>query len=188
MLSKKELIDYFEKGIKSEKKLKIGTEHEKFILNKSTLKPISYYEKNGIRDIFLSLVDVGWNPIYDGKNNIIIGLNNNDQNISLEPGGQLELSGAALENIHETCDEITNHLKQIKNLSDKHNFISLGIGVEPTIGLDNFSSMPKERYSIMKKYMSSVGKNGLDMMYRTSSTQVNLDFSSELDMIKKLEF
>ncbi len=185
MLSKKELINYFEKGIKTDNNLKIGTEHEKFILNKSTLKPISYDEKNGIKDIFLSLINLGWKPIYNEKNDIILGLNNNAQNISLEPGGQLELSGAALENIHQTCDEITHHLKQVKQLSTLHNFVSLGIGVEPTLHLNEFSSMPKERYTIMKNYMHKVGNNGLDMMYRTSSTQVNLDFSSELDMIKK---
>ena len=143
MLSKKELINYFEKGIKTDNNLKIGTEHEKFILNKSTLKPISYDEKNGIKDIFLSLINLGWKPIYNEKNDIILGLNNNAQNISLEPGGQLELSGAALENIHQTCDEITHHLKQVKQLSTLHNFVSLGIGVEPTLHLNEFSSMPK---------------------------------------------
>ena len=185
MLTKKNLIEYFEKGAKSEKELKIGTEHEKFILNKSTLKPLSYDEKDGIRDIFLSLIDMGWKPIYDGKNDIIVGLINGQQNISLEPAGQFELSGQPLENIHQTCDEITSHLNQMKKLSLKHNFTMLGIGVEPRLEQKDFFWMPKERYTIMKEYMPKVGKNGLDMMQRTCSTQVNLDFSSEKDMVKK---
>ena len=102
MLKKTKLIEYFEKGIKSDSELKIGTEHEKFILNKSTLKPLSYDEKNGIKDIFLSLIELGWKPIYEGKNNTIVGLTHDQQNISLEPAGQFELSGQQLENIHQT--------------------------------------------------------------------------------------
>ena len=185
MLNKINLIEYFEKGIKSDTELKIGTEHEKFILNKSTLKPLSYKEKNGIRDIFSSLIELGWKPIYEGKDNSIVGLMNGQQNISLEPAGQFELSGQPMKNIHQTCDEITNHLNQMKQMSRKHNFIMLGMGVEPTLDLKDFSWMPKERYTIMREYMPSVGKNGLDMMQRTCSTQVNLDYSSEQDMIKK---
>ena len=185
MLRKKKLIEYFESGIKSDTELKIGTEHEKFILNKSTLKPLSYNEKNGIGDIFSSLKDMGWKSIYDEINNKVVGLINGQQNISLEPAGQFELSGQPLENIHQTCDEITSHLNQMKELSLKHNFTMLGIGVEPSLDLKDFYWMPKERYTIMREYMPKVGKNGLDMMQRTCSTQVNLDFSSEQDMIKK---
>ncbi len=185
MLNKINLIEYFENGIKPDTELKIGTEHEKFILNESTLKPLSYEEKNGIRDIFSSLIELGWKPIYEGKDNSIVGLKHGKQNISLEPAGQFELSGQPLENIHQTCDEITKHLNQMKQISKKHNFIMLGMGVEPTLDLKDFSWMPKERYSIMREYMPSVGKNGLDMMQRTCSTQVNLDYSSEQDMVKK---
>tara|TARA_B100001250_G_scaffold382685_1_gene376037 strand:- start:200 stop:1537 length:1338 start_codon:yes stop_codon:yes gene_type:complete len=185
MLRKKKLIEYFESGIKSDTELKIGTEHEKFILNKSTLKPLSYNEKNGIGAIFSSLKDMGWKSIYDEINNKVVGLINGQQNISLEPAGQFELSGQPLENIHQTCDEITSHLNQMKELSLKHNFTMLGIGVEPSLDLKDFYWMPKERYTIMREYMPKVGKNGLDMMQRTCSTQVNLDFSSEQDMIKK---
>ena len=185
MLNKKKLIEYFIKGIKPETQLKIGTEHEKFILNKSSFKPLTYDKKNGIGDILLSLIDLGWKPIYEGKNNTIVGLQNDRQNISLEPAGQFELSGQPLENIHQTCDEITTHLNQMKQMGEKHNFIMLGMGVEPRLDLNDFSWMPKERYTIMRKYMLSAGNNGLDMMQRTCSTQVNLDFSSEQDMIKK---
>ena len=185
MLNKKKLIEYFFKGIKPFNELKIGTEHEKFIFNKSTLKPLSYDKKNGIGDIFLSLQEFGWKPIYEGKNKTIIGLKKEGQTISLEPAGQFELSGQPLQNIHQTCDEITNHLNQMKKMSNRHNFIMLGMGVEPSLELKDFSWMPKKRYNIMKQYMPKVGKNGLDMMLRTCSTQVNLDFLSEIDLITK---
>ena len=184
MLNKKKLIEYFEKGIKNTSKLKIGTEHEKFILNKTSLKPLIYDEKDGILDVFKSLIDLGWKPIYE-EGEKIVGLKYGQQNISLEPAGQFELSGQPLDNIHQTCDEITSHLNQMKKISLKHNFILLGMGVEPSKNLKDFSLMPKERYNIMSNYMPKVGMNGLDMMKRTCSTQVNLDFSSEKDMIKK---
>ena len=185
MLSKKKLISYFEKGIKSENDLKIGTEHEKFIINKNTYNHLSYEGENGVLEIFASLINLGWKPNYELNNNKIIGLNNGQQNITLEPAGQIELSGQPLENIHQTCDEITNHLNQMKTLSMKHSFILLGMGVEPKLGLNDFSWIPKERYSIMREYMAKVGTKGLDMMHRTCSSQVNLDFISEIDMIKK---
>jgi len=185
MLNKQNLIKYFENGIKSNANLKIGTEHEKFILNKDTFLPLKYDEENGINNIFLSLIDLGWKPIIEGKEETIIGLKQNEQNISLEPAGQFELSGQPLRNIHETCSEITTHLNQMKELSKKHNFILLGLGVEPKLNLDNFPWMPKKRYNIMKNYMPKVGNNGLDMMQRTCSTQINFDFISEKDMIKK---
>ena len=184
MLNKKKLIEYFEKGIKNTSKLKIGTEHEKFILNKTSLKPLIYDEKDGILDVFKSLIDLGWKPIYE-EGEKIVGLKYGQQNISLEPAGQFELSGQPLDNIHQTCDEITSHLNQMKMISLKHNFILLGMGVEPSKNLKDFSLMPKERYNIMSNYMPKVGMNGLDMMKRTCSTQVNLDFLSEKDMIKK---
>ena len=162
----------------------MGTEHEKFILNKTSLKPLIYDEKDGILDVFKSLIDLGWKPIYE-EGEKIVGLKYGQQNISLEPAGQFELSGQPLDNIHQTCDEITSHLNQMKKISLKHNFILLGMGVEPSKNIKDFSWMPKERYNIMSNYMPKVGMNGLDMMKRTCSTQVNLDFSSEKDMIKK---
>ena len=117
MLNKQNLIKYFENGIKSNANLKIGTEHEKFILNKDTFLPLKYDEENGINNIFLSLIGLGWKPIIEGKEETIIGLKQNQQNISLEPAGQFELSGQPLKNIHETCSEITTHLNQMKELS-----------------------------------------------------------------------
>ncbi len=185
LLNKTKLIQYFEKGIKKISEQKIGTEHEKFILDKKSLKPLTYDQTNGIKDIFLGLIKLGWEPITEGAKKNIIGLSFNNQFISLEPAGQFELSGDSLDNIHQTCDEITNHLHQMKKLSSEYNFILLGIGVEPNLNLRDFSWMPKDRYSIMKDYMPTVGTHGLDMMQRTSSTQVNLDYCSEDDMIKK---
>ena len=185
LLNKTNLIQYFEKGIKKNSQQKIGTEHEKFILDKSSLLPLRYSEPNGIKDIFLELIKLGWKPIKEGEHNNIIGLVLNNQSISLEPAGQFELSGASLDNIHQTCDEITNHLQQMKKIASDYKFILLGIGVEPNLGLQDFTFMPKDRYSIMKDYMPTVGKHGQDMMQRTCSTQVNLDYCSEEDMIKK---
>ena len=185
MLDKNTLLEFFYKGIKSVDNLKIGTEHEKFILNKDTLAPLNYYEKNGILDVFKSLMEYGWLPVTEGEKETIIGLRLNNQSISLEPSGQIELSGKPLNNIHETCDEITNHLNQMKKISAKHNFILLGMGVEPSLALKNFTLMPKDRYNIMSNYMSITGTKGLDMMKRTCSTQINFDFHSEEDMIKK---
>ena len=117
MLNKQKLIEYFEKGIKSSSQLKIGTEHEKFILNKNSLEPLKYNEENGINDIFINLTKLGWRPVYEGEDNTIIALTNNKQSITLEPSGQFELSGQPLKNIHMTCNEITNHLNQMKDLS-----------------------------------------------------------------------
>ncbi|MBR73752.1 MAG: glutamate--cysteine ligase, partial [Dehalococcoidaceae bacterium] len=185
LLNKTKFIEYFEKGIKKNSEQKIGTEHEKFILDKNSFLPLEYDKLNGIKDIFIELIKLGWAPISEGENNTIIGLSLNNQFISLEPAGQFELSGDSLDNIHQTCDEITNHLHQMKKLSYEYEFILLGIGVEPRLNLNDFNWMPKDRYSIMKDYMPTVGKHGLDMMQRTCSTQVNLDYCSEQDMIKK---
>ena len=185
MLKKKDLINYFVEGIKSQDKMKIGVEHEKFILNKKTLKPLSYDENGGINDIFESLINIGWEAVTEGKKKTIIALKKNLEFITLEPGGQLELSGALLDNIHQTCDETSNHLSELKSLSKKFNFILLGMGVEPTSSINDFPWMPKERYSIMKKYMPKVGTLGHHMMQRSATSQVNFDYSSEDDMIKK---
>ena len=186
MIKKNDLIEYFFQGIKSKNNLKIGVEHEKFVLNKNSLLPIAYEEKNGIKDILERFVSFGWSPSYDGNEQKIIGLKKGKEAITLEPGGQIELSGAPLDNIHETCEETTNHLTELKNISEEFNFILLGMGVEPSLTLDDFPWMPKQRYSIMKKYMMKVGTLGHHMMKRTCTNQVNIDYSSEEDMIDKL--
>lgn len=185
MLKKKDLIEYFFQGIKLKDELKIGVEHEKFLLNKQSLKPLSYTGVNGIEDIFNQMINLGWIPINEGNPTKIIALKKNLEFITLEPGGQMELSGAPLDTIHETCTETNIHLEELKNLSEKNNFILLGIGVEPNLSLDDFPWMPKDRYSIMKKYMPKVGKLGHHMMKRSCTSQVNFDYYSEKDMINK---
>ena len=186
MIKKNDLTEYFFRGIKSKTNLKIGVEHEKFILNKNTLKPLSYEEQNGIKEILEKLTTIGWLPLYDDNKKTIIALKRGKEAITLEPGGQIELSGAPLDNIHETCEETTNHLKELKKIGNELNFILLGMGVEPNLKLDDFPWMPKQRYGIMKKYMTKVGTLGHHMMKRTCTNQVNIDYSSEVDMIEKL--
>ena len=186
MVKKSDLTEYFFRGIKSEHNLKIGVEHEKFILNKNTLKAVSYQEHNGIKNILEKLTTMGWTPLYDDNQQTIIALKRGKEAITLEPGGQIELSGAPLDTIHETCEETTNHLKELKKVGNELNFILLGMGVEPNLSLDDIPWMPKQRYGIMKKYMTQVGSLGHHMMKRTCTNQVNIDFFSEEDMIEKL--
>ena len=186
MIKKNDLTEYFFRGIKSKNNLKIGVEHEKFILNKNTLKPLSYEEHNGIKEILEKLTTIGWTPLYDDNKQTIIALKRGKEAITLEPGGQIELSGAPLDNIHETCEETTNHLKELKKIGNELNFILLGMGVEPNLSLDDIPWMPKQRYGIMKNYMTKVGTLGHHMMKRTCTNQVNIDYSSEVDMIEKL--
>ena len=186
MIKKDDLTEYFFRGIKSKNNLKIGVEHEKFILNTNTLKPLSYEEHNGIKEILEKLTTIGWTPLYDDNKQTIIALKRGKEAITLEPGGQIELSGAPLDNIHETCEETTNHLKELTKIGNELNFILLGMGVEPNLSLDDIPWMPKQRYGIMKKYMTKVGTLGHHMMKRTCTNQVNIDYSSEVDMIEKL--
>ena len=186
MIKKDDLTEYFFRGIKSKTNLKIGVEHEKFILNTNTLKPLSYEEHNGIKEILEKLTTIGWIPLYDDNKQTIIALKRGKEAITLEPGGQIELSGAPLDNIHETCEETTNHLKELTKIGNELNFILLGMGVEPNLSLDDIPWMPKQRYGIMKKYMTKVGTLGHHMMKRTCTNQVNIDYSSEVDMIEKL--
>ena len=188
MLNKNDLIEYFFKGIKDKKKLKIGVEHEKFVLRKNNFYQVSYEMQNGIKDILLRFVKNGWKPKYDEEEKTIIALERFGESITLEPGGQIELSGAQLNNIHQTCTETTRHLKELKEIGQEFNFILLGLGVEPSLSLDDFPWMPKKRYSIMKDYMPTVGTLGHHMMKRTCTNQVNLDFFSENDMKDKYRF
>ena len=185
MLKKNELIEYFYKGIKDKNNLKIGVEHEKFVLSKKDFKQVSYEMKNGIKNILLRFIKNGWTPKYDDEGLTVIALERFGESITLEPGGQIELSGAQLNNIHQTCTETTRHLKELKEIGKEFDFILLGLGVEPSLALDDFPWMPKQRYEIMKNYMPSVGDLGLHMMKRTCTNQVNLDFFSEEDMKQK---
>ncbi|KAG5563223.1 hypothetical protein RHGRI_005845 [Rhododendron griersonianum] len=180
-LTKENLVAYLASGCKTKEKWRIGTEHEKFGFEIKTLRPMKYEQiadlLNGIAERF------DWEKILEGDN--IIGLKQGKQSVSLEPGGQFELSGAPLETLHQTCAEVNSHLYQVKAVTEEMGIGFLGIGFQPKWGLKDIPIMPKGRYEIMRNYMPKVGSLGLDMMFRTCTVQVNLDFSSEVDMIRK---
>ncbi|GAA3861432.1 glutamate--cysteine ligase [Celeribacter arenosi] len=179
-----DLVSYFEAGCKPKKDWRIGTEHEKFGFCKDTLKPLPYEGDRSIRAILEGLQDrFGWNPVFEGE--YLIGLELNGANISLEPGGQLELSGAPLETIHQTCDEVNEHLREVQNVADEIGARFIGLGMAPHWKHEDMPLMPKGRYKLMDAYMDRVGETGRDMMRRTCTVQVNLDFASEADMVQK---
>ena len=184
--SKAQLVDYLASGCKPKDKWRIGTEHEKFVFCRTNLKPVPYEGDSGIRVILERLAaETGWEVISEGD--LPIGLSGEGASVSLEPGGQFELSGAALENIHETCDEVHRHLEAVKKVCDPLGVAFLGMGFAPTWTLDQTPRMPKARYNIMRAYMPKVGSLGLDMMHRTCTVQVNLDYESEADMATKFK-
>jgi len=162
---------------------RIGTEHEKFVFDKQTLAAPSYDEPGGIRDLLLALDRFGWEPVLEGGK--VIAMRGADGTVSLEPAGQLELSGAPLENLHQTCAETGRHLAQVKQIGDIIGKGFLGIGMTPDKKREELPIMPKGRYAIMLRHMPRVGSMGLDMMLRTCTIQVNLDYGSEADMVKK---
>ena len=162
---------------------RIGTEHEKLVYSRKDFHAPSYDEPGGIRDILLALQDFGWKPVEEGGR--IIAMSGDDGAISLEPAGQLELSGAPLENLHQTCSETGRHLEQVKAVGEKFGIGFLGLGMWPDKTRDELPIMPKGRYAIMLRHMPRVGSLGLDMMLRTCTIQVNLDYRSEADMVKK---
>jgi len=177
------LLAPFAGGEKPAAAWRIGTEHEKFVYRRSDHRAPSYDEPGGIRDLLNGLTEYGWQPIVEGGN--VIALSGPDGNVSLEPAGQLELSGAALEHLHETCAEAGRHLKQVKAVGDKLGLGFLGIGMWPDKTRAELPIMPKGRYAIMLRHMPRVGSLGLDMMLRTCTIQVNLDYASEADMVRK---
>jgi glutamate--cysteine ligase len=182
-----ELAATLEAGCKPAESFRIGTEHEKFGFRVSDLSPIPYAGPDGVEAVLTGMEKLlGWERIEDaGK---IIGLADPVRGgaISIEPGGQFELSGAPLDNIHETCREANNHLAQVRQVADPLGVGFLGTGMTPTWRRQDIPVMPKSRYDIMTRYMPKVGSLGLDMMYRTSTIQVNLDFASEADMALKM--
>ncbi len=178
--SKEKIIEYFKSGIKQIKNFKIGIEHEKFLFNKDDNKRIDYSK---IKEMFAALLEFGWQPILENRN--IIGLNNGDKNISLEPGNQIELSGGKLNNIHEACAESQDYLFELNQVTKKLNINIVSAGFDPISRLNQIPNNPKQRYKLMTKDMPEGGKLSLDMMYRTCGTQLNLDYESENDFIKK---
>ena len=185
--SRAQLISYFTDGFKPKQDWRIGTEHEKFPFYKNTLGPVPYEGANGICALLEGLRDTyGWQGVYEGEHIIALSDPNSMANISLEPGGQFELSGAPLNSVGETCTEISEHLKQVKVIGDKLGIGFLGLGASPVWTRAETPIMPKGRYKIMAPYMDKVGTMGRDMMFRTCTVQVNLDYASEADMVKKL--
>lgn len=180
-----QLAEYLASGCKPKDQWRIGTEHEKFGYCKDTLLPLPYDGVRSIKTMLEGLRDrFGWSPVLEGGN--LIGLSKEGANISLEPGGQLELSGAPLCSIHQTCDEANVHLKEVKEVADTIGAGFFGMGAAPEWTHEQMPMMPKGRYKLMTRHMGDVGTHGTQMMYRTTCIQVNLDFSSEADMIQKL--
>src|SRR5580698_4554115 len=182
-----ELVAWFASGAKPREMFRVGTEHEKFAFTLADRKPVPYEGRHGIRALLEGMeLLLGWQPIMEGPN--IIGLSDvtGGGAISLEPGGQFELSGAQVENVHQTARELMAHLAQVREVAQPLRIGFLGIGMTPDWTRADMPRMPKGRYKIMTAYMPKVGKLGLDMMYRTCTVQTNLDFSSEADMVKKL--
>ncbi|MCP4818872.1 MAG: glutamate--cysteine ligase [Shimia sp.] len=180
-----QLAEYLSSGCKPREDWRIGTEHEKFGYCKDTHKPLPYEGERSILAVLEGLRDGhGWSPLEEGGK--LIGLEKDGANVSLEPGGQLELSGAPLENIHQTCDEVNEHLRDVKDIADKIGVGFIGLGAAPEWSHEQMPVMPKGRYKLMTDYMDRVGTMGKVMMYRTCTVQVNLDFASEADMVQKL--
>ena len=180
-----QMAQYLADGCKPKEDWRIGTEHEKFGYCKDTLKPLPYEGDRSIRVMLEGLRDRhNWAPVEErGK---LIGLEKDGANISLEPGGQLELSGAPVETIHETCDEVNTHLREVKDVADEIGVGFIGLGAAPEWSHEQMDLMPKGRYKLMDSYMQKVGTMGTTMMRRTCTVQVNLDFASEADMVQKM--
>ena len=185
--SKADLVAFFERGCKPPTQWRIGTEHEKFGFRLADHTPLPF---DGEQSIELLLIELGkrfgWLPVIEGGRTIGLKCPRDMGSISLEPGGQLELSGAPLENLHQTCHEVNTHLDEVRAVAADLGVGFLGLGFSPKWTLGETPRMPKGRYAIMARYMPKVGGLGLDMMYRTCTVQVNLDFASEADMVKKL--
>jgi len=182
---REQLAEYLASGCKPKSDWRIGTEHEKFGYLTDSLAPLPYDGPRSIKAMLEGLQKrFGWDPVLEGGN--IIGLTKDGANVSLEPGGQLELSGAPLETIHQTCDEVNSHLREVHEIADQIGARFIGLGAAPIWTHDEMPLMPKGRYKLMDGYMKTVGTHGTQMMRRTCTVQVNLDFSSEADMVQKL--
>lgn len=181
---KDELTAYLASGAKPKADWRIGTEHEKFGFLCDTHAPLPFSGERSIEAVLDGMADrFGWTRLYEGDH--LVALKKDGASITLEPGGQFELSGAPLENIHQTCDEVHTHLAEVKAIAEPLNVGFIGLGAAPAWSRDDMPKVPKGRYTIMREYMPKVGNLGLDMMHRTATVQVNLDFADEADMVKK---
>ncbi len=183
--SRDELVAYLEAGCRPRADWRIGTEHEKFAYTLDDLRPLPYEGPRGIRALLEGLAEYdGWRPVFEGDS-VVALIGDNHESVTLEPGGQVELSGAPLLSIHDTCREVNEHLRQVKAVAQPLEIGLLGMGFQPKWRREDIPWMPKGRYGIMRDYMPKVGGMGLDMMLRTCTVQVNLDFASEADMVRK---
>ena len=180
--SKAQMVERLETGCRPKSEWKIGTEHEKIGFDTSTLKPLKY--DDGIKPLLEGLQRFDWTPVVEAGH--LIGLKRAGASISLEPGGQFELSGAPLEHVHQTCAEMNRHLREVREVADEVGAAFLNLGFRPVTRLEDVPVMPKGRYALMKAYMPRVGTLGHEMMFRTCTVQTNLDFGSESDMVKKM--
>ena len=178
-----QLVEFIATGARAQAQWKIGTEHEKFGFRLDDLRAPTYDGPRGIGALLQGLTRFGWAPVREHDK--LIALTRGDASITLEPAGQLELSGGQLDTIHDTCCEVMCHLKEVKTVADELQLGFLGMGFQPKWRREEMPWMPKGRYAIMRRYMPLVGKLGLDMMTRTCTVQVNLDFADEADMVKK---
>ena len=181
--NRRQLIEYFAAGNKPRADWRMGTEHEKFGFDTKTLKPLPYDGARGVRAMLEGMTRFGWEPVTEGNN--IIALSRGKASVTLEPGGQFELSGAPLETLHETDEENVQHLREVKEVAGEIGAAFIGLGFAPEWTREDMHWMPKGRYKIMGEYMPKKGKLGLDMMLRTCTIQVNLDYCSEANMAKK---
>ncbi|MGE4217897.1 MAG: glutamate--cysteine ligase [Alphaproteobacteria bacterium] len=183
--SKTQLVEYMEGGSKPRQDWRIGTEHEKFAYRLGDFRRLPYEGTPGVGVLLHGLQRFGWQPVAEGSN--VIALRHaGGASITLEPGGQFELSGAVLNTIHETCNEVHTHLDQVRQVCSEIGAGMIGLGFDPKWRREDIGWMPKGRYKIMREYMPKRGSLGLDMMIRTCTVQVNLDFSSEADMVRKM--
>ena len=179
----RQLVEHLESGCKPRDSWRIGTEHEKFVFKLDTREPVPYDGPFGIGAFLDGMTRFGWQPVLEKDRTIALAMDG--CTISLEPGGQLELSGAPLGNLHETCDEVHTHLAQVKEVAGELGVGLMGLGFLPEARREDVSWMPKGRYGIMRAYMPKKGNLGIDMMIRSCTVQVNLDFGSEADMVEK---
>jgi len=181
---KRQLVEYHASGNKPPEAWRVGTEHEKFVFRRADLKRTPYDGPDGIGALLRGMTRFGWKPVEE-KGNVIALANDARCSITLEPGGQFELSGAPLETVHQTCNEVHEHLRQVREVCDELGLGMIGLGFDPTSPRAEVPWMPKGRYRIMGEYMPKRGKLGLDMMLRTCTVQANLDYQSEADMVRK---
>lgn len=180
-----DLLRHFREGEKPRERWRIGTEHEKLPFNRHTHQPLPFGGERGIFAILEGLrTRFNWQPVREGEN--VIALTRGEASITLEPGGQLELSGAAVTSAHETCAELSQHVREMRELAGELDVVLLMVGRNPVVPSAEMPWMPKERYSIMRRYLPTRGDMALDMMLGTGTVQTNIDYSDELDMARKL--